>query len=289
MNYRCIYKIINTITNKIYIGSTNDIYRRIQQHYYKLINGTHHSIKLQNSWNTYGPEFFTFEIIQPVFNESNLIEIEQMWLDSTRCYENGIGYNVSTCAAVAVVKGRKMTEEFKKLMSKLVKQRWADGVYNEETFKKIGDSNRNKYLYTTHPSKGIKRSKEHIEKSVKARKIKIDSGETVNYWKGKTLPDEVKKKIGIANSGKKRSPDHPFVTRNFKKPIIKHSEEVRLKMTLCNKRRIEVELIDSDSGLSRTFPSKKAANRFLKSIGHGCIRKKHFEIGEYKQYKIIIK
>ena len=48
-----IYIIRNLITDKVYIGSTKNIMKRISEHLYMLEQGTHHSTKLQNSTNKY--------------------------------------------------------------------------------------------------------------------------------------------------------------------------------------------------------------------------------------------
>lgn len=44
---------IYIITDKVYIGSTKNIMKRISEHLHMLEQGTHHSTKLQNSTNKY--------------------------------------------------------------------------------------------------------------------------------------------------------------------------------------------------------------------------------------------
>jgi predicted GIY-YIG superfamily endonuclease len=46
-----IYKIVNTKTGKIYIGSAQNIKCRFGNHLSELRRGVHHSIHLQNSYN----------------------------------------------------------------------------------------------------------------------------------------------------------------------------------------------------------------------------------------------
>lgn len=60
---RGIYKIQNAINNKIYIGESLDILRRWEEHINELKNKIHYNKKLQNDWNKYGEENFTFNII----------------------------------------------------------------------------------------------------------------------------------------------------------------------------------------------------------------------------------
>lgn len=58
-----IYKITNLINNKIYIGSTKNLYQRRIDHFYSLKINKHHNSHLQNSYNKYGTENFVFEIL----------------------------------------------------------------------------------------------------------------------------------------------------------------------------------------------------------------------------------
>lgn len=75
-----IYKIINTINNKYYIGSSYDIYYRWRKHKERLNRNNHHSPKLQRSWNRDGQNRFIFKIIERC-EKSLLIEKEQKYLD----------------------------------------------------------------------------------------------------------------------------------------------------------------------------------------------------------------
>jgi predicted GIY-YIG superfamily endonuclease len=87
-----IYKILNTNTNKIYIGSSNDIERRFKEHLYLLKNNKHHSTKLQRSYNkTKDKNVFKFEIIEEVQDESKLKEREQYYIDLYDAFN--AGYN----------------------------------------------------------------------------------------------------------------------------------------------------------------------------------------------------
>ncbi len=45
-----VYKIVNTRTGRVYIGSTHNFLNRFNEHYYQLSNGTHHNTALQNDF-----------------------------------------------------------------------------------------------------------------------------------------------------------------------------------------------------------------------------------------------
>jgi group I intron endonuclease len=58
-----IYKIINTINNKVYIGSSRNLKKREKTHFYKLDHNTHTNRHLQSAYLKYGKAAFLFEII----------------------------------------------------------------------------------------------------------------------------------------------------------------------------------------------------------------------------------
>jgi group I intron endonuclease len=59
-----IYKIVNKINNKVYIGESVDIDERWISHKEDLRNNEHHSCKLQADYNLYGEDNFKYEIIE---------------------------------------------------------------------------------------------------------------------------------------------------------------------------------------------------------------------------------
>jgi hypothetical protein len=93
-----VYKILNTITNKVYIGSCKGHYLRKGQHWYKLRRGVHDNYKLQEDWADYGESAFKFVPIEFVIDTNTLINREQFWLDLYDSSSPGIGYNISPTA-----------------------------------------------------------------------------------------------------------------------------------------------------------------------------------------------
>jgi group I intron endonuclease len=79
-----IYKIVNLETNKIYIGSSNDMLKRCKQHFSDLKNNTHRNSHLQASYNKYGILNFKFEILEicEQLNKYELLEKEQEYINS---------------------------------------------------------------------------------------------------------------------------------------------------------------------------------------------------------------
>ena len=58
-----IYKISNIINNKVYVGQSIDIQRRFSEHMRELNNNCHYNKHLQASYNKYGREAFSYEIL----------------------------------------------------------------------------------------------------------------------------------------------------------------------------------------------------------------------------------
>lgn len=76
-----IYKITNIVNNKYYIGSSKDIVQRLKRHFTNLKNNQHPNKHLQYSFNKYGENNFTTEIIEEC-NISDIIVREQYYLDN---------------------------------------------------------------------------------------------------------------------------------------------------------------------------------------------------------------
>ncbi|TPF17966.1 GIY-YIG nuclease family protein [Priestia megaterium] len=76
-----IYQIVNVKNGKKYIGSSNNITIRWEQHLNNLKYNTHHSYKLQEEWNKSSINDFHFSILEIVKDKKNLLIREQEHLD----------------------------------------------------------------------------------------------------------------------------------------------------------------------------------------------------------------
>lgn len=72
-----IYRISNTIDDRIYIGSSNDINIRFYHHKYELEKNIHANGHLQNFSNKYGIDKLVFEAIEPC--DLKLLRIREQW------------------------------------------------------------------------------------------------------------------------------------------------------------------------------------------------------------------
>lgn len=129
-----IYQIRNLVNDKIYIGSTENLFIRKNNHFYTLKNLIHRNNKLQNSYNKYGEQNFVFEVIEFIENKDKLLEIEQFWLDKFNVVSEG--YNIQPIAGKIHI-----TEEVRKKMSgKIPWNKGKIGVYTQETLQKMKDN-----------------------------------------------------------------------------------------------------------------------------------------------------
>jgi len=195
-----IYKIINKINNKFYIGSAVNLTARKQTHFYRLRNNIHENSYLQNSFNKYGEENFYFEVIEIIEDKNKLLIKEQYWIDTLNPCNRNKGYNICTRAGSRI--GTKLSEKHKEILRK---------PKTEQHKKKISESHKGfKYseetkIILSNMRKGRKLSNETKNKISKAHKDKILSEEHRNNLskssKGRKLSAETKSKISKIHKG----------------------------------------------------------------------------------------
>src|ERR1700726_4028557 len=86
-----IYRIVNTLNGKFYIGSAVNLRIRRKNHFVTLRNNAHKNPYLQRAFNKHGEQAFTFEVIELVLVPF-LIEREQHWFEKLQPFGQN-GYN----------------------------------------------------------------------------------------------------------------------------------------------------------------------------------------------------
>jgi group I intron endonuclease len=170
---RGIYKIINVVNNKFYVGSAVDLKRRKTRHFSELRNNKHSNGRLQNSWNKYGEQAFVFVVVEELPEDADLLAAENVWLKEhvgkDYCYNLGVDATAPMMGfggELSPTWGRKRTPE------ELAAQNWKGKKHNPESKAKIRE-----FLL------GKPKSAE-----VRAKISATLSGEG-NYWFGKKRPD----------------------------------------------------------------------------------------------------
>ena len=100
-----IYRILNSDSGDIYIGSSCNLKSRLRTHKSMLKRNVHHSVHLQNAYNKYKKDSFKFNILF-FCDVEDLLFYEQRLLDYYKPR-----YNISSFAGAAMAPGTKLSQE----------------------------------------------------------------------------------------------------------------------------------------------------------------------------------
>mgnify|MGYP003295796585 CR=1 FL=1 len=95
MAYGYIYKIVNKINGKVYIGQSTNIKERWKDHKNRLRKREHVNTYLQHAWDKYGEENFEFEVIDEADTKEELGIKEQYWIKEFGGCESDANYNLT--------------------------------------------------------------------------------------------------------------------------------------------------------------------------------------------------
>ena len=187
-----IYKIINLMNGKFYVGSTTNQKVRFRQHRKLLRGNRHHCKHLQAAWNKYGEDKFDFARVEIIPDAESLCAAENVWLlahvGKDYCYNAGRSAEAPMRGRVGALHpsfGVAVPAEQKEAISKTLK-----AFYATEG--------------TVHPNAGKVFTAEERAKLSAGRKGK---GAGPNHYRhGTTLSAEVREKIGAAQRGVKKAP-----------------------------------------------------------------------------------
>lgn len=214
-----IYKTINLINGKIYVGQSfkdNDKY---------IGSGK----LLKKAIRKYGIKNFRKEIIEKCIPDKKVLdEREKYWISYYNSTNKKIGYNIALGGQYGWMSGLKHSESTKEKM-----RRKRTGDKNAFYGKKHTSESKEKI------SQSLKKSKKfHLSVSKKERCEKISKA-----MKKKVVSQETREKLSLAHKGRKKTPEQIEKMReigNKLKPFLgkKHSEESRKKMSEKNKGKI---------------------------------------------------
>jgi group I intron endonuclease len=165
-----IYKIVNNVNGKIYVGSSKNIYGRFKEHKWYLDNKRHVNENLQTAWDKFGEHNFTFEVLEQCEIVDLLIK-EDYWINHYSSNNEKFGYNIY-CAD---------RHKSRPIKSRLKISNAQIGIKNHMYGKKFSQERRNKisvkYSGTGNPFYG----KHHKEST---KRILSEIGKKLNQGTG---------------------------------------------------------------------------------------------------------
>ena len=254
-----IYYILNILQNKIYIGSSVNVIKRMSQHKNSLCKNNHYNKYLQKSWNKYGEGSFDFGILEKAKNQ-NLIEIEQKYIDHYKSFIPKYGYNMNPAAEGRF--GAKHSEETKKRLSEIGmgKTPWNKGKsFSEEVKRKMSETKKGKKVsketrrkmsisqkgrkYSEETRRKMSESQKGNKNAIGCKRTKKQKAHLSRIHKGRIISEETRRKL--SESGKGRIPwnKEKKWSEEIKKKLSeshkgkKFSEETKRKMSESGKKR----------------------------------------------------
>lgn len=227
-----IYGIQNIITNKWYIGSTFNLRDRIRRHRYALLTHTHHSSKLQRSFDKYGINSFEIFVIES-FKNLDIDDLINKEIDYINQYDSlNNGYNMT--------KDCRMYKQFK---------------LSKEAVNKIKTKNSKAVIQFDLTGKFIKRFKSLTEAANELNE------QTTNISKACKLgvSHSVKGFIFVYEKDYDETKDYSY--KKYK-PTNEHIEKLR-RISRCNKRVRKITEFDSTGATIQVFQNASELERAL--------------------------
>ena len=188
-----VYKILNTVDNKFYIGSSINIQKRFKDHTSALNKGIHNNQYLQRVWNKYGESSFEFIVLEEVFDIGNLRDREKYYIQSTNCTHHNIGYNMLADTNIGL--GVNASAEIRKKISEACTGE-KNGNYGrkhtEEELKRIRENRWGKNYVKTPRKCGPRKTKEEL---------KLSRQRMSDLMKDRVVSEETRQKISKARLG----------------------------------------------------------------------------------------
>jgi group I intron endonuclease len=246
-----IYKFVNKVNGKIYIGESQNLYKRIKSYSYNI--KTRKDQRIYRAMNKYGIDNFNCFIIEifPIGTLKNiLIAREKFWISFYNSTNKEIGYNLCACGLDNT--GAKRSNEYKAKMSEIAKLQ-KPFKHTEESRRKLRESHL-----------GKKCSDETRKRMSIAKKNNPPN-------LGKTLSQETKRKISQSKIG----PNHPFYGKKipwFKStgkkikqidPFSKEVIKVWDNSHQAARELFENNIVDSSAIRKAATGKRKSAHGFL--------------------------
>lgn len=226
-----IYKIVNKVNSKLYIGYATDIIARWYGHKSKLRRNIHPNKYLQYAWNKYKEDNFEFSIIEEC-NRKDLCKKEDYYVKLINPLDRMLGYNIEPTNPNHPIRKPSIEEinAFVKRNSVLIKCKKCGKECNlGNHYRSHGDNCGKKRIYS-----------EEFRKK------------TGDRARGRIVSPESREKARRSSTGRKCSPEH-ILKMVANKTKFKHSEKTRLQMS--NSKGVKVYQYNLDGVIIRKFKS----------------------------------
>lgn len=199
-----IYKIVNALNGRMYIGQSINPARRMQRHFWRQ-NGC---IKLRHAIEKYGRQHFYSSIIYWCEDKKDANEVEELLI--ALCDTRNNGYNITPGGNGTG--GGEDNPFFGKRHSDELKARWSahkrGSVMPESARKKIAEANKKRVVSeeTRAKLRAIPKSALCGQKTAEANKTRVwtDAAreKLASYTRGKSMTEETKAKVIAANKAR---------------------------------------------------------------------------------------
>jgi group I intron endonuclease len=238
-NISGIYMIKCASNQGIYIGSAKNLKFRKNKHFYMLKLNKHPNQYLQNSFNKYGIENFTFEILEIINDLKFLVEKEQQWINRYSIIKStlfnirkearsNLGIKVSDQGRLNITKGligRKLSKETKLKISQSNKGK----IFSQETRNKMSLAKKG---IPSH-FKGKKRSLQTKQKLSNIAKLRIGTKNS-NSKLNKEQVLEIRKLFNEGISQTKLSKIYNVSRGTIKRAIFEYKDVADQIITIDN-------------------------------------------------------
>lgn len=224
-----IYKILNLVNNKVYIGQTRLGKSRWVNHRAKFNTNSHPNKHLQSAWNKYGEDSFKFEVIEECSTLAELDVCETKWIIEHNATDKRFGYNSTTGGNSGFI----MSKEVRKKMSVLK----TGFKHSDETKRKISINHSRHSLGKRHSDE----TKRKISESGKGRIVSAETNEKKrNSMIGKIMPPRTQEyKDRQSQSLREVWSDPEFKAKMS--PIRKSQMTDEVKLKISNTKKLQCE------------------------------------------------
>ena len=139
-----IYKIVNNATGMCYVGQSQDVKKRVKEHFRLLRWNKHINSKLQNAYNKYGQENFSWELEAVCEYPEDLDRIEEAFLNGEATFVEPAYFNIASFVK-APMRGKSHSEEVRSRIKAGRRATCFD--YSSESYRKtLSDAQTRRYL-----------------------------------------------------------------------------------------------------------------------------------------------